>query len=275
MIKFFVFFIFLSHVSDFVCAMDFERAPLVVGDSIKFSSKVLNEDRRLNIYLPESYQRSSKRNYPVIYLLDGAISEDFVHIAGVLQFGSFSWVNMVPESILVGVVNVDRKRDFTFPSTKSLDKKEFPSSGGSSKFIEFLGRELQPLIESNYRVNGESTLIGQSLGGLVATEILFKHSALFDNYIIISPSLWWSGELLMTDSAEECCDDKLIYIGVGREGEVMERLARTLFNKLDNEKNKTEVHFGYFKQLDHGDTLHLAVYDAFEKLFSAKSAREK
>ncbi|WP_444941890.1 alpha/beta hydrolase [Microbulbifer sp. ZKSA004] len=260
-------------MATFAKATDLKSSPLVIGDSISFQSKILKEKRTLNVYLPESYHREPERNYPVIYLLDGSLSEDFIHIAGVLQFGSFSWINMLPESILVGIENIDRKRDYTFPSKIALDQKEFPSSGGSKEFIDFLGKEVQPIIASNFRTKEKSTLIGQSLGGLVATEILIKHTDLFDNYIIISPSLWWSGESLLTSIPEDCCEDKQIYIGVGKEGEVMERLARTLYNKLDNKKSNTKIHFGYFEQLDHGDTLHLAVYDAFGKLFSDKAPK--
>ncbi|WP_444931228.1 alpha/beta hydrolase [Microbulbifer sp. SSSA002] len=272
MARYFSFFAALL-MSTFVYAIDIEKSPLIVGDSISFASKILDEQRTLNIYLPDSYHRETGKSYPVIYLLDGSLSEDFIHIAGILQFGAFSWINMIPESILVGVANVDRKRDFTFPSTQTLDQQEFPSSGGSKKFIEFLDREAQPLIKKNYRTEDSTTLIGQSLGGLVATEILWKRPNLFDNYIIISPSLWWSGESLLTDIPKNCCDNKLIYIGVGKEGKTMERLARALFNKLNNEKSKAKVHFGYFEQLDHGDTLHLAVYDAFEKLFANKASQ--
>jgi len=264
----------LSFFSCLVRAVDVDRSPLVIGDTIYFSSEILDEKRSLNIYLPASYQDEPKKSYPVIYLLDGAMSEDFVHIAGLLQFGSFSWINMVPESILVGVVNVDRKRDFTFPSAEARDRKEFPSSGGSEKFIKSLEKEIQPLVEKHYRVSGRSTLVGQSLGGLLATEILFEKADLFDNYIIISPSLWWSGEALLANIPEKCCVDKSIYVGVGKEGQVMERLSRTLFSKLDESKGKGRVHFGYFEHLDHGDTLHLAVYDAFEKLFSNRRDRE-
>ncbi|WP_444903263.1 alpha/beta hydrolase [Microbulbifer sp. CnH-101-E] len=266
-------FAYLFLMSSFSLGVEIDKSPLIVGDSISFSSAILDEKRTLNVYLPASYQRDTKRSYPVIYLLDGSMNEDFVHIAGLLQFGSFSWINMLPESILVGVVNVDRKRDFTFPSAKKLDRQEFPTSGGSDNFIGFLDREVQPLIENNYRVNGDSTLIGQSLGGLLATEILFKHADLFDNYIIISPSLWWSGESLLKQVPKDCCDNKSVYVGVGKEGEVMERLARALFNKLDN--NKNNIHFGYFEQLDHGDTLHLAVYDAFDKIFNTKYLGDK
>jgi len=66
----------------------------------------------------------------------------------------------------------------------------------------------------------------------LATEILFKQPDLFDNYIIVSPSLWWDEESLLASDATTYTTKKNIYIAVGKEGAVMERLARTLHVKL-------------------------------------------
>lgn len=53
----------------------------------------------------------------------------------------------MPESIVVGIANVDRKRDFTYPSTIPIDRTEFPTSGGAAEFIAFIAQELQPYIQ--------------------------------------------------------------------------------------------------------------------------------
>ena len=125
-----------------------------IGDTLKFNSKILNEERTLNIYLPESYHQSENKNlYPVIYLLDGSKDEDFIHIAGLVQFGSFSWINMIPETIVVGIANVDRKRDFTYHTDIKELKEEFPTTGKSEAFISFIESELKPLIKKSYRIN--------------------------------------------------------------------------------------------------------------------------
>lgn len=97
---------------------------LSIGKSIKIKTIILGELRDLNIYLPISYSNASSKAYPVTYLLDGALDEDFIHISGIVQFGSFSWINMIPESIVVGIGNIDRKRDFTSPSENVLDRKK-------------------------------------------------------------------------------------------------------------------------------------------------------
>ena len=114
------------------------------------------------------------------------------------------------------------------------------------------------------------TLIGQSFGGLFATEVLVKQPNLFDNYIIVSPSLWWDDESLLQANVANLSSVSAVYIGVGEEGPEMKRVAKELFEKLQQEASLSDgLSYKYFPELDHGDTLHLAVYDAFETIFAA------
>ena len=133
--------------------------PFVLGVVDEIESKVLGEKRILNIYLPGGFMQEDSTGYPVIYLLDGSADEDFIHVAGLVQFNTFSWINRLPPCILVGIATVDRRRDFT---------------GSSAKFIQFIEEELQPYILGHYKGEYSKMLIGQSLGGLLATEILLK-----------------------------------------------------------------------------------------------------
>lgn len=248
-----------------------KKSDLAIGEQIEIQSKILNENRILNIYLPNGYSNDSLKKYPVIYLLDGSIDEDFIHISGLVQFGSFSWINMLPESIVVGISNIDRKRDFTFPTSIKKHKKEFPTTGESENFINFIETELQPFIDATYKTSTTKTLIGQSLGGLLATEILFKKPNLFDNYIIVSPSIWWDNESLSKVQPISYQSKKSIFIAVGKEGKVMERTAKELYEKLNLKKGEnTTLFFEFFEKQNHGDTLHLSVYSAFEKIFKTE-----
>ncbi|TNE53819.1 MAG: alpha/beta hydrolase [Bacteroidetes bacterium] len=240
-----------------------------IGKTLVIESEILKEERTLNIYLPASYIEDSTKNYPVIYLLDGSRDEDFIHVSGLVQFCSFSWINILPETIVVGIGNVDRQRDFTYPSRNKEDQKELPSSGKSADFIRFIQEELQTFVESNFRTQKRKTLIGQSLGGLLATEILFKNPNLFDNYLIVSPSLWWDNEALLKQVPREYQSKKSIYIAVGKEGPVMERTARELYDQLKLKKGQnTELFFEFLENKSHGDALHETVYHGFEKIFS-------
>lgn len=172
-----------------------QKKPFILGEIVELNSVELSEKRMLNIYLPYGYNvDDSIIKYPVIYLLDGSSDEDFIHIAGLVQYCKSPWVDILPKSIVVGIANVDRRRDFTYPTTIANDKRDFPTTGSSQKFIKFLEKELVPYIESHYSTDTVKTIVGQSLGGLFATEILFEKPEMFTNYLIVSPSLWWDNE---------------------------------------------------------------------------------
>jgi len=47
-----------------------EGTPNVVGTNHLLSSKILNEERQVQIYLPPNYGESDAK-YPVVYVLDG------------------------------------------------------------------------------------------------------------------------------------------------------------------------------------------------------------
>lgn len=262
-----------------------QHKPFILGEILEINSSELAEKRILNIYLPAGYNRANNNRYPVIYLLDGSADEDFIHVAGLVQFNNFPWINRLPESIVVGIANINRKKDFTYPSSIEEDIKQFPGTGHSDKFIAFIEKELQPFIEKEYKVNDSKTIIGQSLGGLLATEILMKKPALFNKYIIISPSLWWdNGSLLKQNSSllsEGFTQNTGIYIGVGKEGlspgkipHVMEVDANLLAEKLKNGKSKTvQVHFDYLPDEDHATITHQAIFNAFRLLYPLKDPK--
>jgi len=258
--------------------------PFVLGQIDEIHSKELGEKRILNIYLPEGYQEDKKATYPVIYLLDGSADEDFIHVAGLIQFNNFSWINRVPKSIIVGIANIDRRRDFTYPTGIEKEQKRFPSTGKSDKFIAFIEKELQPYINQKFRTNDSKMIIGQSFGGLLATEILLKKPALFNKYIIMSPSLWWDNGSLLNITSEIFNENFLqktdVYIGVGKEGlapsdipHVMEVDANLLSEKIKGTKSKNvQVYFDYLPQEDHATITHQAIFNALRLLYPLKPA---
>lgn len=252
--------------------------PFELGEVHQIDSRFLNEERTINVYLPEGYDVSHKEMYPVVYLLDGSKDEDFIHTVGLVQYNTFPWVNRMPKSIVVGIANIDRKRDFTFLTQVEDDKKEFPTAGHSSDFIEFLENELKPYINTTFKTNGYSTIIGQSLGGLLATEVLIKHPKMFNYYIIISPSIWWDGKSILNKISglkDQVKKEKLkVYIGVGKEGHtkgnnspLMEDDAQTLYKRISTIKGIQST-FDYLPEENHATVGHQALMNAFTWLYS-------
>lgn len=260
--------------------------PLVFGNSEVFHSNILKEDRNINIYLPEEFNPTDATKYPVIYILDGGVEEDFFHIAGIVRYNTQPWVERFPRSIVVGIENTNRRRDFTYavPDLNFLEKEgfkkeSFPQYGGSEKYISFLKNELQPYIEKNTKPIITEQLLGESLAGLMSTEILLKEPEMFNQYIIISPSMWWGGEKLLKE-ADSLLKSRLkttknVYIGApNKEEDVrMYNEAEALYKILKSNKNIT-VSFDYMPDELHSTAIHQGVYNGFKKLYP-KSAYSK
>ncbi|SEW38540.1 hypothetical protein SAMN05421841_2478 [Chryseobacterium wanjuense] len=248
--------------------------PLTIGEIRTIKSKILNEDRTVNIYLPQNFDKT--KSYPIIYLLDGSMNEDFIHVTGLVQF--FNLMYSVPETIVVGIANIDRKRDFTFHTDLKDLQKDYPTTGHSDKFINFLEKELKPYIESQFKTT-DKYLFGQSLGGLLATEILLKKPEMFNNYFIISPSLWWDDESLLKQANQLLTkipdSKKFIYVSVGKgEHPVMVKDAEDLYDilKKSNKKNWT-VEYKMMETDNHATILHRSLYEGLVKLFPYKEPK--
>jgi uncharacterized protein len=257
-----------------VCYAQNTPKPIILGEAYTLHSTTLSEDRTLNIYLPEGYQNDDTTHYPVIYLLDGGTDEDFIHVVGAVQFNSFPWVDRLPPTIVVGIANTDRKRDMTFPTNVKADKQKYPTTGGSARFVGYIDKEVRPFVNKTFRTNGNTTLIGESLAGLLATEILLSKPQMFDNYIIVSPSIWWDNGSILQRAATKSNRRTKIYIAVGKEGltpsdppRVMETDANLLNEKISALHNGSySVYFDYLPDEDHATIAHQAIMNAFRWL---------
>jgi predicted alpha/beta superfamily hydrolase len=173
--------------------------PLVIGETFLIQSSVLNETRRINVYFPPGYSASSENALPVLYMPDGGLAEDFLHVAGLIQV-SVGNKTMRP-FLLVGIENTERRRDRTGPTEIEEDKKIAPHVGGSKNFRKFIRYELVPEIRKRYRTTPEAGIVGESLAGLFIVETFLLDPDLFDTYIAIDPSLWWNNQYLLRNEA--------------------------------------------------------------------------
>lgn len=173
-------------------------APVVIGESVGLDSRILGEHRVINVYLPPGYRDGGER-YPVLYMPDGGVDEDFPHVAG---FVDVSIKNAVIRPMLVvGVKNTERRRDLVAATRVAEEQKAAPHAGGADRFRRFLRDELKPYIAAHYRVTAESAIIGESLAGLFVLETLLVAPELFDSYIAVDPSAWWDQQSLVRGAA--------------------------------------------------------------------------
>ena len=174
--------------------------PIPAHQTLLIDSQLLHERRRINVYLPPAYESSRDQFYPVLYMPDGGIQEDFPHIANTIQ--SLIVSGQIPACLVVGIENTERRRDLTPPTTVESDRAVAPVVGGSENFRHFIRQELIPRIETDYRCTLQRALVGESLAGLFVIETWLLTPELFESYIAVSPSVWWNNQALINDAAD-------------------------------------------------------------------------
>ncbi|MCM3869080.1 MAG: alpha/beta hydrolase-fold protein [Pyrinomonadaceae bacterium] len=212
----------------------FAQAPAIPGvTTLKLKSEVLGEERTILVRTPAGYETGNQR-YPVLYMTDG--DAHIGHTAATIQF--LSQNGRMSELIVVGITNTDRTRDLSPTHVKTTNpdgKLQFPTSGGSDKFLKFIETELIPDIEKRYRVAPYRILAGHSLGGLFAVHAMLARPELFNSYIAVSPALQWDNQAEVK-RAEDFFKTR-------------KELDRTLYFSLGNEPGPIEDAFHQFKQV--------------------------
>lgn len=257
------------------------QKPITIGTQHKMTSKALGEDREYWVHLPDSYLKEDigKAKYPVIYLLDG--ETNFHSLVGIQKNLTRGMYNYMPECIIVGVVNVDRNRDFT-PSQSSVERngvQTMTTSGGARPFLNFMVHELRQEIDSKYRTSGYNVLIGHSLGGLFAINTLLHHPSSFNAYISLDPSLWWDDEKVFNEAEQLWLQkdfaNKFLFVGMAKtvkrphdkreHSSVINEFCTSLMSQFPG--NKLISDWRYYEFETHGTVTTIGMLDGLRILF--------
>lgn len=264
---------------------------IVIGTIDSIQSTILNEERKLWVYVPKSgsADQYSQQKYPVIYLLDG--SSNFYSVMGLVQ--RLSETMIIPEMIIVGIPNTNRFRDLTPTKPSESPFPLPPFVGGGEAFTSFLEKELMPYIDSKYPTAPYSMMIGHSLGGLMVINTLLHHSHLFNSYLAIDPSLWWDNDLMVKQAdsifQKKKFEGKSLYIAMANngiaEGMDLNTIMKDTTENADNprpmllfsnvlESRKTHDlrwKFHYYPDDNHGSVTTMSTYDALRFFFNKYS----
>jgi predicted alpha/beta superfamily hydrolase len=246
-----------------------DPAPLSIGETFTVTSSVLGEVRRINVYRPAIYGDTTKPSLPVLYMPDGGISEDFLHIAGLLQISVLN--GTMRPFLLVGIENTERRRDLTGPTRSARDSSIAPGVGGSAAFRRFIRTELMPIIERRYGTTPESAIVGESLAGLFVVETFLYEPDLFDTYIAFDPSLWWNDSHLLTQARQRLgTGDQAgttLYLASSSEAELADLTGRLAAVLEAAAPEGVTWHYHAMPQESHGTIYHPGALAAFRRLF--------
>jgi len=154
----------------------------------KLYSKFVDFEYELSIWLPGNYD-SSEKEYPTLYVLDAPF---YFGGAAYIAAGN-NWDGVTPEMIVIGVgARVNSWDEWDPIRDRDLNHVELPTkpwSGHADAFQKFVGQELMPFVDSNYRTKKDDRLIwGHSAGATFALRVMFSETQLFHRYIVTSPS---------------------------------------------------------------------------------------
>jgi hypothetical protein len=144
---------------------------------VEVSSDFLEEKRQIKVQLPRSYEKDSKKEYPLILVLDADYL--FEPIGGMVDYLSY-WEE-IPESIVVGVMQKgSRNSDLEVGGENYL-----PFKNGLA-FFDFVELELTTFIEKNYRTTPLRIIAGHGKSANFTNFFLLKEDPLFQAYINFS-----------------------------------------------------------------------------------------
>jgi enterochelin esterase-like enzyme len=212
--------------------------------SHEYKSKALGTDRKVMVYTPPDYEKSTVR-YPVLYLLHGAGSDE----TSWTQRGQAHVIldNLIAEGKLKPLVVV---MPFGFAAART------PGAGrgdaaenkmqreGFTK--DFLG-DVIPMIESTFRVYADRdhrAIAGLSLGGAQALALGLSHPELFSRVAAFSPAMGAANnpltggvdfEMVLADAAKINSQVRFLWVSCGTEDTLFESV-RQFSNQLSQHK---------------------------------------
>ncbi|QIX60305.1 alpha/beta hydrolase [Hymenobacter sp. BT18] len=267
----------LSVIGSLAAYAQAPAAPLAIGQTFTLESATLGETRRINVYLPAAYTDSATSRLPVLYMPDGGMAEDFLHVAGLVQVGTGN--GTMRPFILVGIENTARRRDMTGPTTNAEDLKIAPRVGGSAAFRKFIRTELMPAIRQRYRTTQETAIVGESLAGLFVVETCLLEPDLFDTYLAFDPSVWWNNGSLAEQAGSRLSSytgpAKTLYVAFSKDA-LGAPTTRRFTAGLKSARPALTWHYKAMPEETHATIYHPAALQAFRLVFKpGKTAATK
>ncbi|MFZ1700270.1 MAG: alpha/beta hydrolase-fold protein [Pyrinomonadaceae bacterium] len=256
-----IFFVFVSAV-----AAQTEQVASVAHYVHKINSKFVGEERTVLVRVPLAYRQQPTSRFPVLYMLDAHPPQNAM-MAGIVE--QQAWGDKIPEMIIVGIQNTNRTRDMTPTAT------EIAGSGGAEKFLDFIEKELIPMVEQNYRTQPYRIFAGHSLGGLLAIHTLVTRPQMFNAYIAASPVLNWDKDIVIKCAEQEfkkkAAGKRTVFVALGNEPEYQSGCDSFRDLVKRSKPDGLDIEFQQFKDESHGSVVLPAYFGGLRKIYDGWS----
>jgi predicted alpha/beta superfamily hydrolase len=227
-----------------------------------FNSLKLNEKRELTIKLPASYEKNPTKRYPLFILLDGDYLLD--PFLGTLTYGAI-WDD-IPEVIIVGI-NQNKKNERE--KDCGVDVVTGMPEGKSIEFFDFIGLELVPYIEKEFRTTPFKIIAGHDITAAFLNFYLYKDKPLFNAYISLSPELPVGMEDQIPEILASLKQPIFYYVSTA-DGDVknMQERIKLMDSRIKEIKNpELNYKFEYFKEPSHFSLVLHSIPTAMYQIF--------
>ncbi len=197
------YFVFLTFLNTLI-AQDVR-----IMESLSFFSKILGQDVKYSICLPEDYFKGN-RNYPTVYLLHGLGDDE----TSWLEYGQICQIadKAVHEKKIVPMIYV---------MPQGFRSYYVNDVTGTFRYQDMFIQELIPFIDSLYRTIGDRqhrATMGYSMGGFGALILPLKNPETFGSCVPLSISIRTDQQYMNEDSADWNQQWGRIFGGIGTNG---------------------------------------------------------
>jgi enterochelin esterase family protein len=212
--------------------------------ALEYKSKSLGTNRKVMVYTPPDYEKSTAR-YPVLYLLHGAGSDET------------SWTQRGQAHVILDNLLADGKlkpmvvvMPFGFAAARAPGAARGDAAENKMQregfTKDFLG-DVIPTIESAFRVYGDRdhrAIAGLSLGGAQALALGLSHTELFSRIAAFSPAMGAANnpttggvdfEMVLADASKINSQVKFLWVSCGTEDTLFDSV-RQFSNDLSQHK---------------------------------------
>ena len=224
-------------------------------------SEKLQTKRELKIQLPRNYKSNVKKSYPLVLVFDGDYL--FEPVAGNVEYYSY-WEDM-PEALVVGINQSKTRMDDT-----KYDLENYLPVDQGADFFEFIGEELLPLLEKNYRISNFRIVVGHDLTANLMNYYLLKENPIFDGYINLSADYTDVIKNNLPGILSKSKEKVWYYIATGTDdAELLKESNLQMINSLKEiENEKLYFYDDNFEEATHYSLVGRAIPKAIEDIFS-------
>ena len=221
----------------------------VIGKNYSISSKILNQERDIQVYLPDGYKESNKE-YPVLYILDG----QWHFTNGVAIQKALRVPDLLPEMIIVGIKTENPLRRQLMGNTPD-------------KFHDFLQEDVISFIDKTFKTSQERILFGWESAAFFSNYALLDEKQLFDGAIITNGA-YASEDRVNTFSNLKLPKNKVLYIA-NSEKDIYYVGSSNHFTSFLEERKPHNLTWKYQKFDDeiHESLAYLAMYHGLRYYF--------